>query len=30
MQGLNGFDIVESHQVVSGWYRRMQEHSGVY
>ena len=30
MQGLNGFDIVESHQVVSGWYGRMQEHSGVY
>ncbi|SVD25303.1 uncharacterized protein METZ01_LOCUS378157, partial [marine metagenome] len=28
--GLNGFDIVESHQVVSGWYARMQEHSGVY
>lgn len=30
MQGLNGFDIVESHHVVSGWYSRMQEHSGVY
>ncbi len=30
MQGLNGFDIVENHQVVSGWYGRMQEHSGVY
>jgi hypothetical protein len=30
MQGLNGFDIVESHRVVSGWYGRMQEHSGVY
>ena len=30
MQGLNGFDIVESHQVVSGWYARMREHSGVY
>ena len=30
MQGLNGFDIVESHQVVSGWYGRMQQHSGVY
>ena len=30
MQGLNGFDIVESHQVVSGWYGRMQRHSGVY
>ena len=30
MQGLNGFDIVESHQVVGGWYGRMQEHSGVY
>ena len=29
MQGLNGFDIVESHNVVSGWYRRMQKHSGV-
>ena len=29
MQGLNGFDIVESHPVVSGWYSRMQEHSGV-
>jgi hypothetical protein len=30
MQGLNGFDIVENHQVISGWYGRMQEHSGVY
>ncbi len=30
MQGLNGFDIVERHQVVSGWYGMMQEHSGVY
>ena len=30
MQGLNGFDIVESHHVVSGWYSRMQEHSRVY
>ena len=30
MQGLNGFDIVEGHAVVSGWYARMQEHSGVY
>ena len=30
MQGLNGVDIVESHQVVSGWYARMREHSGVY
>ena len=30
MQGLNGFDIVESHPVVSAWYSRMQEHSGVY
>ena len=30
MQGLNGFDIVESHEVISGWYSRMQEHSGVY
>tara|TARA_A100001037_G_scaffold4642_1_gene4592 strand:+ start:1402 stop:2148 length:747 start_codon:yes stop_codon:yes gene_type:complete len=29
MQGLNGFDIVESHQVVSGWYSRMRAHSGV-
>ena len=29
MQGLNGFDIVENHNVVSGWYRRMQKHSGV-
>ena len=29
MQGLNGFDIVESHPVVSGWYSRMREHSGV-
>ena len=30
MQGLNGFDIVESHNVVSGWYTRMQQHSGVF
>ena len=30
MQGLNGFDIVEGHKVVSSWYARMQEHSGVY
>ena len=30
MQGLNGFDIVEGHQVVSGWYDRMQKHSGVF
>ena len=30
MQGLNGFDIVESHNVVSGWYARMQQHSGVF
>jgi microsomal prostaglandin-E synthase 2 len=30
MQGLNGFDIVESHSVVSGWYSRMQQHSGVF
>ena len=30
MQGLNGFDIVERHEVVSSWYARMQEHSGVY
>ena len=30
MQGLNGFDIVEGHQVVSGWYVRMQMHSGVF
>ena len=30
MQGLNGFDIVEGHQVVSGWYDRMQRHSGVF
>jgi len=30
MQDLNGFDIVERHQVVSGWYGRMREHSGVY
>ena len=29
MQGLNGFDIVENHNIVSGWYRRMQKHSGV-
>jgi len=29
MQGLNGFDIVESHQVVSDWYGRMREHSGI-
>ena len=30
MQGLNGFDIVEKHEVVSSWYTRMQERSGVY
>ena len=30
MQGLNGFDIVEGHSVVSGWYSRMQQHSGVF
>lgn len=30
MQDLNGFDIVESHQVVSSWYASMQQHSGVY
>jgi len=30
MQGLNGFDIVESHHVVSEWYERMQKHSGVF
>ena len=30
MQGLNGFDIVEDHHVVSGWYARMQQNSGVY
>ena len=30
MQGLNGFDIVESHEIISRWYARMQEHSGVY
>ena len=30
MQGLNGFDIVEGHHVVSGWYDRMQQHSGVF
>tara|TARA_Y100000590_G_scaffold438488_1_gene561355 strand:+ start:624 stop:1370 length:747 start_codon:yes stop_codon:yes gene_type:complete len=29
MQGLNGFDIVERHPIVSGWYSRMREHSGV-
>ena len=29
MQGLNGFDIVENHKIVSGWYGRMQKHSGV-
>ena len=29
MQGLNGFDIVEGHNVVSPWYGRMQQHSGV-
>ena len=29
MQGLNGFDLVEKHNVVSGWYSRMREHSGV-
>ena len=30
MQGLNGFDIVERHHVVSEWYERMQKHSGVF
>ena len=30
MQGLNGFDIVESHQTISAWYSRMQENSGVF
>ena len=30
MQGLNGFDIVEGHHVVSGWYARMQQNSGVF
>jgi len=29
MQGLNGFDIVENHHTVSGWYKNMQKHSGV-
>jgi len=29
MHGLNGFEIVESHPVVSGWYTRMRENSGV-
>ena len=27
-QGLNGFDIVASHHVVSGWYPRLQQHPG--
>jgi microsomal prostaglandin-E synthase 2 len=30
MQGLNGFEIVENHQVVSEWYSRIRDHSGVY
>ncbi len=30
MQGLNGFDIIENHQTVSGWYSRMQNNSGVF
>jgi len=30
MQGLNGFDIVESHHSVSVWYARMQQNSGVF
>ena len=29
MHGLNGFEIVESHPIVSGWYTRMRENSGV-
>ena len=29
MQGLNGFDLVEGHAVISGWYNQMQQISGV-
>ncbi len=29
MQGLNGFDIVESHETVWAWYNRLQMFSGV-
>ena len=29
MQGLNGFDLVERHAVISGWYDQMQQRTGV-
>ena len=29
MQGLNGFDIVDAHTIVSDWYSRMRKRSGV-
>ena len=29
MQGLNGFDLVERHAVISGWYDQMQQRSGL-
>ena len=29
MQGLNGFDLVEGHAVISEWYGLMQHTSGV-
>ena len=29
MQGLNGFDLVERHPVISDWYGLMQHRSGV-
>ena len=29
MQGLNGFDLVEGHAVISDWYGLMQHRSGV-
>jgi microsomal prostaglandin-E synthase 2 len=29
MQGLNGFDIVENHQIIWPWYSRMQLHSSL-
>ena len=29
MQGLNGFDIVDAHPIVSDWYSRMSKRSGV-
>jgi hypothetical protein len=29
MQSLNGFDIVENHQIIWPWYSRMQLHSSL-